>query len=1355
MSIPGVVSIACILTVLSSVAAEFNNPERLGLRQGLTTTYVSRMAQDDRGLIWIGSDAGLFSFDGHSFRQYTRDNSGIAGHTVSTLYHDSRSNKLWVGTKSGLCTIDCDSGVVERNVLSEEAGISNVAHITSASDGGIWVVNHYHTIVHVDPSGKETIYDSRIIEGLPNTFTSVVDDGKGHLIIAHNYEGISLMDIASGNVRNYRHTGDPHNGVPQGTIHTVFIDTHKNIWLASNHGLALFIPEREEFHTFLHNASDPSSIAGDHVYSVFEDSDGKIWAGCDMGRISIFNPGDLTAGRPADLKFKNYNVNRGSRGVANGNVRSIFEDSFGNIWICNYGAGLEFVSHMRSPFRKLPYFNAGTPGLDNKAIWSVFTDIDGATLLGATNSIGVYRNGEVEDVINFSPDISHPYARVTTIGRAGEDMLVGLYDDGLLHLDRALHRLTRIDLGKPDIGVNVIFNDRAAEGTMIGCSEGLVKYMDGKVSWLASPNRIMGNVSVTGIARDRHDRLWVGTFGNGVFIFDGTWRKALHLGADCLKSATVNTLYADSRGRMWIVTNKSLCVVKDPGSGIRVSVLRHPSADLSDNLRAIAEDADGRIWFSTDAGLHVWRGENDGFMTFPSEFVLPNFNDRAATCDSSGNMIFGGGGGASLFSPDFLQTERKAGKVWIVECTGIDRGNDVRNRYASGEDIKVSHDSSVRIVFSVADYAKTPFVEYAVMLEGADSDWSPPSHDNYVNYRNLPPGDYRFKVRARMPNETWDNASIASVGLTVAPPVWNTWWARLLYLVLLVVVVFLWVRYYKKKVNRRTLHEMQRKNEVDKMELNEERLRFYTNITHELRTPLTLILGPLEDLVADNDTPGQFKDKIKIIHTSALRLLNLINQLLEFRKMDTRNRRLHVCRRNIADYVTEIGLRYKELNRNAKVRYVIDVDNDDAEYDIFFDPEVLFTILNNLLSNAVKYTPEGTITLSVDRCVGNGLRYVSVSVADTGYGIDAKALPYIFDRYYQAEGRHQASGTGIGLALVKSLSELHEGILEVDSTPGKGTVFTLKLREDNSYPDAMHSEALPARNACEEDKEAPDTNDGRPVVLVVEDNADIREYISGSLGKTYRVIEASDGKEGFEAAIGSNPDIIVTDLMMPVMDGLELLSKVKEDIRTSHIPVVLLTARDSLQDKERGYDCGADSYLTKPFSAKLLNSRISNLLAIRSRLASRLISVPVDTMRSASENTPGEADSLQEIRLGKLDREFLSKFTSLVEDNMTNPDLDMAFMQENLNMSHSTLYRKIKGLTGLSGKEFIRKLRLRHSVEMLADGCPVSEAGYESGFNDMGYFRACFKEEYGMSPSQYAKTLREKKESPPPIDTNN
>jgi len=458
------------------------------------------------------------------------------------------------------------------------------------------------------------------------------------------------------------------------------------------------------------------------------------------------------------------------------------------------------------------------------------------------------------------------------------------------------------------------------------------------------------------------------------------------------------------------------------------------------------------------------------------------------------------------------------------------------------------------------------------MVEGLDNDWIMAGSKHEALLRNLPPGEYTFKVRAKLRNQEWSEDNISEMRITVTPPIWLTWYAKVFYLFAIMSVIYLLVHFYKHRLLLKNSLEMERRKSADEQQLNNERLRFYTNITHELRTPLTLILGPLEDLVADRQLPAAYRKRVETIHTSATRLLNLINQILEFRKTETQNRRLAVSKGQISSIVTEIGLRYKELNHNKKV--TIDINIADNIPEIYFDSDVIHTILNNLLSNAVKYTPEGSINLNlttIDLPDGN---YVEISVADTGYGIDEKALPHIFERYYQAEGNHQASGTGIGLALVRSLSELHEGCLTVESKVGKGTIFIFRLKSDNTYPTALHKEdreeSVPEKEAEEKETLA----DTRPVVLVVEDNDDIREYIETSLNTKFQILTAANGQEGLELANKKLPDVIVSDVMMPIMDGMELCRRIKGDIATSHIPVILLTAKDSIQDKETGYEIG-------------------------------------------------------------------------------------------------------------------------------------------------------------------------------------
>ena len=712
---------------------------------------------------------------------------------------------------------------------------------------------------------------------------------------------------------------------------------------------------------------------------------------------------------------------------------------------------------------------------------------------------------------------------------------------------------------------------------------------------------------------------------------------------------------------------------------------------------------------------------------------MGDFMDGSTCITPDGTLFFGSQNGACYFNPRELSSPREVSPVTITQFF-------IYNKQTESRDTRLPVPISNRIVelpynqntfnisFNVLDYTQSSQVEFSYMLEGLENAWYSTQGDNQVTFRNIPHGNYVFKVKTRFRNQEW-NENAAQLTVVIAPPLWLTWYAKLGYVILFIFALYALLRFYKRKLDLESSLEVERKQSLNKQELNEERLRFYTNITHELRTPLTLILGPLEDLLSDATLSPKHANKISIIHDSATRLLNLINRILEFRKTETQNRKLSVVKGDLGQLVQEVGLRYKELNPNNKVNYHIHIETEDTE--IFYDADMITIILDNLMSNAAKYTSEGDITLSLRSVEENQIKYTEISVSDTGHGIDAEALPHIFDRYYQAKSKYQASGSGIGLALVKGLSELHEGILKVESTVDTGTTFTLRLLTENTYPNAIHAQHDMEKKPMDaEETTITDTpTENHPIVLVVEDNADIREYIRSSFTDIYEVITAKDGKEGWELAQVRIPNIIVSDIMMPVMDGIELCKRIKEDMRTSHIPVILLTAKDSLQDKEEGYASGADSYLTKPFSAKLLHSRINNLLETRKKIASLL---------ALADTQPKQESAVSS--LNKLDNEFLQKITQIIEENLEMEKMDIAFIADKMCMSHSTLYRKIKGLTDMSANEFIRKVKMRKGVELLMSGqYTISEIAYMIGFSSVAYFRQCFKDEYGMSPSDYVK----------------
>ena len=917
-----------------------------------------------------------------------------------------------------------------------------------------------------------------------------------------------------------------------------------------------------------------------------------------------------------------------------------------------------------------------------------------------------------------------------------ERLWLGTYKNGILLYTPKDGRITRIgDKGSEFLDI-CSFSEDINGKIWIGTQTGIYSYFNNQLSYEKELNAQLPDIMVHGIIRDKNGKLWVGTFGKGVVVFDEDDKKLYNFTTDhSFPSNAVNYMMEDSRKRILVATREGIIIFKDVSQpNIFVSFGAKEGLENT-QVRAIQEDHDGYIWISTNGGISRLDEKNKRFYNYNYHDGIPmgDFMDGSTCITPDGTLFFGSQNGACYFNPRELSSPREVSPVTITQFF-------IYNKHTESRDTRLPVPISNRIVelpynqntfnisFNVLDYTQSSQVEFSYMLEGLENAWYSTQGDNQVTFRNIPHGNYVFKVKTRFRNQEW-NENAAQLTVVIAPPLWLTWYAKLGYVILFIFALYALLRFYKRKLDLESSLEVERKQSLNKQELNEERLRFYTNITHELRTPLTLILGPLEDLLSDATLSPKHANKISIIHDSATRLLNLINRILEFRKTETQNRKLSVAKGDLGQLVQEVGLRYKELNPNNKVNYHIHIETEDTE--IFYDADMITIILDNLMSNAAKYTSEGDITLSLRSVEENQIKYTEISVSDTGHGIDAEALPHIFDRYYQAKSKYQASGSGIGLALVKGLSELHEGILKVESAVDTGTTFTLRLLTENTYPNAIHAQHDMEKKPMDaEETTITDTpTENHPIVLVVEDNADIREYIRSSFTDIYEVITAKDGKEGWELAQVRIPNIIVSDIMMPVMDGIELCKRIKEDMRTSHIPVILLTAKDSLQDKEEGYASGADSYLTKPFSAKLLHSRINNLLETRKKIASLL---------ALADTQPKQESAVSS--LNKLDNEFLQKITQIIEENLEMEKMDIAFIADKMCMSHSTLYRKIKGLTDMSANEFIRKVKMRKGVELLMSGqYTISEIAYMIGFSSVAYFRQCFKDEYGMSPSDYVK----------------
>lgn len=807
--------------------------------------------------------------------------------------------------------------------------------------------------------------------------------------------------------------------------------------------------------------------------------------------------------------------------------------------------------------------------------------------------------------------------------------------------------------------------------------------------------------------KDRHGNTWTTDKQRRLVTADANGNSHLVSIGDDAYSNIVYCLFADRHGTVWIGTYRGLAFI-DNGTPRFIE-----ANDRLENLcvNSICADRDGNIWVGNKRGLARYDAKNNKLTNFDERDGLPcrEFLNGMAQLEDDGSITFPFVGGLCRFDPTKVDATAATRRLRpaISEIKASDGKRD--SLIDTEKNVVLSHDfNTVRINFFVNDLVCKQNVKYSYRLVGYDKGWRGNSKENYVEYSNLPHGKYTFEVRARLRNQDFDDKQTKTIQIVVSPPLWLSWQAKTAYVALFAILTASLAWLMGRIVARRSERQAMKAQRLQEDEFRRKKLELYANITHELRTPLTLILGPLDDLTGNESLPPTIAKTIATIKGSAERLLVMVNRLLSSSVADDAvgSGKRTVC--DVVALVRECVAMVKELNTNSEL--AIEFHADDAIVPFETDAEAVRTIVDNIVGNAMKYTPRGSISVSVAL---TGDKNVSLTVADTGYGIEEQALAHVFEKGFKANGEHQAQGSGLGLALVKSLCLRLGGEVAVDSKVGVGTTFTVTL----PYQPA---EAQLTDNYTEE---------GKKVVLVVEDNAEIRRYIVETLAKEYSTMQAADGKQGLEMAHEHCPDMIISDVMMPVMDGLEMCNAIKGNMETSHIPVILLTAKVTLDDKEKGYDVGADSYIVKPFSGRLLMARVRNIFASRERLSERLANTVAATTDKPTDNTD---------ELNTLDRQFVNRLKAIIADNIANELLGVDFIADKMGMSRSTLYRKVKSLTNRSTGTIINEARLEKAAWLLAhEGATVSEAAYKSGWGDMGNFRQAFKRKYGYLPKEY------------------
>jgi len=1321
----------------------------------ISSNLIFSITEDLQGNLWIGTTgAGIHKFDRKTekFTQYKHHPDkpqSLSNDYVVTSYVDKYGN-VWVGTQNGLNKIEIDAhGNYPDTITHFFADPNNPHSLTNNNINSI-----YEDHLGVIWIGTENGLNSMMLTGTVPKFThydaldassvrSVKEDEGGNLFISTD-QGLfyaTSEDIA---------TGNRFHKVATGSFRSLTIDNQGKIWVGSDVGVYRFekrrntmIPQLEGH--YANEVQNPNSLSKNLIRSIYQDHTGIMWIGTNGGGVNKYVP--------ENNKFRHFLKTPYPGSISYNKIRSIFEDSEGTLWIGTEGGGLNRLpagkgkgnysgfEHFDAPKRVFAFTETAK---DNKRrLWIGSEDHNSLSYI----SLNTKKGAQLPE-INLG--VNHDFELENSVFTLLEDhhgaLWVGSYNGGLFKL-------------VPD-----------ATGAYHEVS--YFKHKPGDESSIS--NNIIRN-----LLEDRHGNLWIGT-GDGLNkiakeeLNSGhpTFKRYENVPGDTtsISHNYILAMYESEAGDLWIGTFGGGLNRLVEGEGTEGFVQYGEKDGLpNDVVKGILEDDAGNLWIATNKGLSRFNPATETFKNYDvSDGLQSNeFSELACFKRKDGEMLFGGVNGFNAFYPDSIRDNPHVPQIAITDfeilnepvIVGEKKNGRVILEHAITETNRLPlryFENSFSFGFSALHYAAPSKNQYAYMLEGFDKDWVyTTARRPFATYTNLRHGEYIFKVKASNNDGIWNETPV-SLNITIAPPFWLTWWAYVFYAVVFLIALWVFWKYTLIDIHRK--HQLELEHlEIEKTEeLHQMKLRFFTNISHEFRTPLTLILGPLEQLLKSEETlaSGERKNQYGLMHKNAKYLLRLVHQLMDFRKMDQGKMPLKVVKGNMVQFVSEITEPFQFIANKKNIEFRVQANAD--EIFLWFDEDKVEKIMHNLLSNAFKFTPENgliQVVISTHKTGEKGAKdHIVMSVQDSGPGILPSQKEHIFERFYQAKTYEKPieGGAGIGLSFTKSLVELHHGQISVESQEGEGTLFKVMLPMDKDHFRKEDFADVKAENIKNETRrEVYEWNEHEevftdrayvmpkgknfPLLLIIDDHAEIRQFIRQNFEQDYNIIEAENGVKGLKVAVNTTPDLIIGDIMMPEMNGLEMCHQLKNDPRTSHIPIILLTAKDTEENELEGLKTGADQYITKPFNVELLQVSVSNLIRSRQNLRKKF------TREIALEPA--------EVTVTATDEDFLKKAMTVVEEHMEDTEFSVEILVKELGISRSNLYQKIKALTDLSTSEFIRTIRMKRAVQLLENSdLSVKEIMYQSGFNTASYFSKCFKKQFGMIPSEYVKKKLDKEE---------
>lgn len=1325
-------------------------------RNGLSSNTTNAILKDRLGYMWFATEDGLNKFDGTAFRVYNHnelDSNSIGANQVQTIYEDPQGN-LWIGTNRTLSLYDRQKDCFHNYYITNGTA---VRAICTDGSGKLWV-GSYDGLTLYDPVNHQIRHfnadSSRAGQLRSNTIICLLRDNQGRLWAGSN-SGLYLYQPATSDFKRFINIPSDPGSLSDNVVKAIAEDSSGHLWFGTNNGgLDRLQEDGCHFRRFKNNPADVTTLSSNRVYSVVPESTGKLWVGTEDG-LNIF---DLQSGKV--LRVKDDDRNKYS--LKGRSVRSIFVDPRGIYWVATNQGGINKYDK-NLPFFNLVQYNPFDPeGLSSPRVTSFSEAVNGDIYVGTDGGgLNLYHRatGLFEHIAVLDPDL-----HILALERRGSELWIGTFRRGLFVLDTRTRSIRHYDKGNaprelPSDDIFCIKSDRL--GNMwLGTNGSGVCMWDphsgnvrrfGPTSVSGNGSTLLSNGFIRAIEEDNAGNMLIGTVGSGVVLYDPLRRtcRVFNRANTGLPLDEVITLHIDRKGTVWAGTpSGGLCRLGYPDNKFNVYSEQQGLANAV--VYKILEDDAGKLWVSTNKGLSCFDPENATFKNYMSENGLQesSFNMGAGLkTAATGELFFGGIEGFNYFRPaaltenkivpDVIFTDLKIGGRSVVP------GKDlaVLEHVSIAGEIRVDYRQNFSVDFAALDYTTPAENRYMYKLDGLDRSWNELGMSRTAVFTNLYPGHYTLEVRAKNCNGAWITKPV-TIKIYVKPPFWLTGYAYAAYVLLFGLI--LWGIRYRgiRKIRARFALEQERlrmkqvveqeRREAERLhEFDQLKIKFLTNLSHELRTPVSLIMGPVEKLQeqeADSDKRGQ----LAMVKRNARRLLNLVNQLLDFRKLEEHELKLNCTEGDIVSFIRDTAESFQDIAERKQIRFGF--QTEVGYYFTSFDRDKIERVLFNLLGNAFKFTPkDGSISLVV-KGMGptDGLQII---LTDTGIGMSEEERHRLFDRFFQggADAGVMNQGSGIGLSITKEFVRLHDGRIEVESERGKGSVFTIFLPLANllggggtsTVEVAAPEEAI----AAEENPLTMVPALDKPAVLLVEDNEDFRHYLRDNLKHYYRIFEAADGKEGWQKALSRHPDVIVSDISMPVMDGIELSRKIRADHRVSHIPIILLTALTGNAYQLKGLETGASDYLTKPFPFEILNLKIRNLLSLNRLLKETY------TRRLNVETPVAEVESE--------DQRLILKITQFIEANLDSPDLSVDELCKHMYMSHASLYRKIVDLTGEKPVEFIRSVKLNKALDLLErSDMKIAEIGYAVGFTTPNYFTRAFKAKFDISPSEYISQKR-------------